>query len=491
MDTNSNIHDCQKHLEALLQSCDDWLWSVDRNYCLVYSNEKFDRFTKTFRHRSFEKGECLLSEEFPQYVNNIWKGYYDRVFQNKEKFKIDYKPLLIKDPIYIEYFFSPVFNVNGDVLYALIIGRDISERKLSEKKLHQGKEFSENLIESMQDGFSLLDENGVHLRVNSALCKMTGFSKDELIGVGPPHPYWSDKGFSDIQKAFETTLKGKFDSFELLFKKKTGEDFHVIVSPSCITDINGNKYFYATVKDITDIKKIQIELKDISLQKDKFLSILAHDLRSPFNTFLGFIDLMLDELDNMTISQIQIMLDKMKKSATNLYELINNLLEWSCLHRGVTNHNPVSFNLLKATEEFIDLVNIPARNKNINISIDIPDGLTVFADRNMVATILRNLLSNAIKFSEHSSEIIIKAWNQGNDKVTIEVKDFGIGMSADIIENLFTLSKQALRPGTDKEPSTGLGLILCKEFIERHNEKIWVESEEGKGSSFYFTLPVN
>jgi len=179
-----------------------------------------------------------------------------------------------------------------------------------------------------------------------------------------------------------------------------------------------------------------------------------------------------------------------RKSATNLFSLLENLLEWSLLQRGVTTFSPVSVSLMSKISESLKSALEMAANKEIEICYNIPENLVIFADENMLGSILRNLFSNAVKFTLNGGKVAINAKPIPDDLVEIFVKDTGIGMNQEIMGNLFQLDIDTSRTGTDNEPSTGLGLIICKEFIEKHSGKLRVESEEGKGSTFYFTLPA-
>ena len=241
--------------------------------------------------------------------------------------------------------------------------------------------------------------------------------------------------------------------------------------------------------DITETKDNELKLIELNATKDKFFSIIAHDLRSPFNSFLGFSELLEKELPTMSRDQIQQIAVRMRHSANNLNRLLENLLEWSKLQRGLTTAHPKSFLLLPNVKSGLDSVRDSAHKKGIEISTDIPDNLIVYADERMLDGTLRNLLTNAVKFTQKGGKVEIAAKPIPDGWVEISVSDTGIGMSKEMIDRLFQLDSQSNRKGTEKEPSTGLGLIICKEFIEKHGGKLWVESEEGKGSTFYFSLP--
>ncbi|TSA26706.1 MAG: sensor histidine kinase, partial [Bacteroidetes bacterium] len=196
-----------------------------------------------------------------------------------------------------------------------------------------------------------------------------------------------------------------------------------------------------------------------------------------------------EDLPTMTLEQIQKIADSMRKSAINLYNLLENLLEWSLMQRGITTFDPASFLLMPKISESIGSILQSAAKKEIEISYYIHDELVVFADEKMLGSILRNLSSNAVKFTPRGGKVTFTAKPSSNRSVEISVQDTGIGMNQEMVENLFKLDIDTSRKGTENERSTGLGLIICKEFIEKHGGKLWVESEEGKGSTFYFTLP--
>jgi len=248
--------------------------------------------------------------------------------------------------------------------------------------------------------------------------------------------------------------------------------------------------------DITERKRSEAEIKTkneellkSNTEKDKFFSIIAHDLRSPFNAFLGFTRMMEEELQSLSPDEIREIAVSMRKSANMLFHLLENLLEWSRMQRGLDSFQPVSFSLEDAVLESIHLFSDAAKKKHIAVRQEVPDDVLVTADPHMFESILRNLIFNAIKFTPNEGEIAITAKSIPNNFIEISVSDTGIGMSQDIIKKLFKLNEQTHRKGTEGEPSTGLGLIICKDFIEKHGGTIRIESEEGKGSTFSFTIP--
>lgn len=269
---------------------------------------------------------------------------------------------------------------------------------------------------------------------------------------------------------------------------------HLESLPRLLT--NGDTLWTGILYDVTDFKNIQLEITSkneqlvtANAEKDKFFSIIAHDLKSPFNSFLGLTQIMAERLPTLTMAQIEAIAISMRSSATNLFRLLENLLQWSRVHQGMIVVTPEEIQLLSNAEESLQMIQEAAKSKNIEISCKINTSIQIFADRNMVQTIMRNLISNAVKYTPKGGLITITAKHTTDNFVEVAIHDTGIGMSATLLANLFQLDTQTTRFGTEGEPSTGLGLLLCKEFVEKHGGKIWVESQEGKGSIFFFTIP--
>ncbi|MEI6683100.1 MAG: tetratricopeptide repeat-containing sensor histidine kinase [Bacteroidota bacterium] len=236
------------------------------------------------------------------------------------------------------------------------------------------------------------------------------------------------------------------------------------------------------------ISEQNTQLALINSEKDRFFSIIAHDLRGPFNGFLGLTQTMAEELPSMSLEEIQNIAILLRHSATNLFSLLENLLTWSRLQRGLTSFSPLTFLLKPQFELSLQSILGIAQKKEIRITHEIPGDLVVFADVNMLESIFRNLISNAVKFTPPGGQVSITARPADGNSVEISIRDTGIGMNSGILQNLFKPDGKANRKGTGNEPSTGLGLIICKEFVEKHHGKIWVESMEGVGTTFYVLI---
>jgi two-component system, sensor histidine kinase and response regulator len=230
------------------------------------------------------------------------------------------------------------------------------------------------------------------------------------------------------------------------------------------------------------------KLTEIVSTNGKFLAIIAHDLRSPFSSIIGILELLKLSLKEFNKAEIEEYVDIIYKSANNTLVLLDNLLVWAVSQNKEKNFKPVKIDLYELLREEIENLKTLAGQKQIGINHSVEPGLNVTADLQMVKTILRNLISNAIKYTNTNGQITINAL-ENKQNVEISVKDNGIGISPDIQKKLFKIDFLHSSPGTDNEKGTGLGLLLCKEFVELHGGNIRVESAEGKGCMISFSLP--
>jgi signal transduction histidine kinase len=227
----------------------------------------------------------------------------------------------------------------------------------------------------------------------------------------------------------------------------------------------------------------------LNATKDRFFSIIAHDLKNPFITILGFTDLLYSDYNELSDDERLSFILEMKKSAELSFNLLQNLLQWSRSQTGRIEFNPKKLGLLKIIDENFLILNNSAEQKQIQLFNQVISTIQVTADEDMLNTVFRNLLTNAIKFSNKGGIISVRA-SAIENFAEIYVSDCGVGMDQKAIDNLFRLEITRSTAGTENETGTGLGLILCKEFIEKNGGTIRVESEVGKGSKFIFTLPI-
>jgi PAS domain S-box-containing protein len=252
-----------------------------------------------------------------------------------------------------------------------------------------------------------------------------------------------------------------------------------------------------TIQDITERKiseqeliKSETLLRELNTTKDKLLSIIAHDLHSPFNSILGFSDILIETGKDLTQTKTKMYLGYIKSSAKNTLILLNNLLNWAKSQSNQISFKPQKLQLSSIIHEVIELSNSIAKSKNITINYNSSNNINIYADKNMLETILRNLISNAIKFTPTKGKVDIYATENKNN-IEITVSDNGVGINQKSKKSIFQFETNTTTAGTENEKGSGLGLTLCKDFVEKHNGNIWVKSEFGKGSDFVFTLPLN
>ena len=244
------------------------------------------------------------------------------------------------------------------------------------------------------------------------------------------------------------------------------------------------------IKQRDQITRQNKALSESNAEKDRFFSIIAHDLKSPFNSILGFSDLLINKVKEKDYEGIEEYANIIKQSSKSAMDLLSNLMDWSKAHTGRMEFLPTSVNLNDLVKELKYLFAASLLQKQQLLNIDIQENLFVNADRNMLYTVLRNLISNAIKFSHPNGSIVLTAVEKQME-YEITVKDYGVGIPKDYIDKLFRIDESYSTIGTQQEKGTGLGLVLCKELIERHGGRIWCESKPEEGSKFFFSLPKN
>jgi signal transduction histidine kinase len=253
---------------------------------------------------------------------------------------------------------------------------------------------------------------------------------------------------------------------------------------------NIRKYAALLEKKNEEINIQNNKLEEVIQAKDKFFSIIAHDLRSPFTGLLGLTEVINENVDELTSAELSTVIEQLHLNVKNLFDLLKNLLDWAQMQQDNIQCNRIEIGLLKIVESNMNLIASLANQKEITINCNIPANQTVLADEAMLNSILSNLLSNSIKFTRHGGMVTVSSKTIDANLLEVSIADTGIGMSESMVNKLFKISEKVGRYGTEGEKSTGLGLILCKELVEKNGGTIRVESQENVGSTFYFTLSL-
>lgn len=330
--------------------------------------------------------------------------------------------------------------------------------------------------------------DGKILEVNKGFSLLTGYSGSEVLGKTTVELNFWEK-LTDRSEVIELiNREGRVLQKEYHFRKKSGE-IVVGVFNSAIIEIYGENCMMSVIYDITERKNMETRLMELNATKDKFLSIIAHDLKSPLSNIFGFSNLIV-EGEKLDAGEIHKYASLINKSAANTINLLENLLDWASIQDGRISFKPRLMNLNELLSEMVSMMGESAAEKKIEISLAESGEIRVKVDENMIKTVVRNLLSNAVKFTKPGGNIMVSAIMTDNG-VVVKVTDSGVGISAENINKLFDIGSGYFTRGTKNEKGTGIGLLLCHEFIEKHSGKMIVESREGEGSTFGFSIPVS
>ena len=386
---------------------------------------------------------------------------------------------------------ASVLNTSQLQVQQMELERQNQELMLDNETEYVAKEKYIEIYDNAPLGYFTLSSNSEIIETNLMGAKMLGEERKSL----------QNKRLVDFVS--ERTKPIFFDFMVNVFTGSTKEFCEVIFQinnkTSCRVSISGiisknRKQCFIKAIDITEHRKAEMYLRknqkltELYDTKDKLYSIIAHDLRTPFISILGFSEILMKKAKNNNDDEIAVFSELINSSANTTLQLLDNLLNWARSQTGQISFNTEKLNLSDEIQEIIESFNPIAKSKSISIKFLKSKKFEIYADKNMVHTILRNLIQNAIKFTFLNGEIVIQA-RKDNERIIVTISDNGVGMDQETMDKLFCLDKQSTL-GTAKEHGSGLGLLVCKEFVEKHGGTIGVESEPGNGSIFNFTLPA-
>lgn len=382
-------------------------------------------------------------------------------------------------------------NVDGEILFYDCIVEDITEHVIIEKLIRDLHVGDYSILKALPDFIFVLSSSGVFIDYKNSNYHNLFFNPHQLKGhsvTGVFPKVIGEQILEIIGIVFQT---GELQTFEFQLETENPDELLFFEARFVMS---GYEKILMILRDITfqklaeiQIQKFAEELKTLNETKDKFFSIISHDLKSPINGLLGYAEILANEIDTLEIEEIKQFAGNIAEISKSTNSLLNNILDWSRVQTGRISFQPDTIDLSYNINRILNLLNASAANKNISLINSINKCTKIYADENMLHSILINLTSNAIKFTNNDGTIRIDC-KELDKYFHLSVSDNGIGIPAEDIGKLLDSNVIYSTNGTAKEKGTGLGLLLCKEFVEKHSGKIWIESEQGKGTTFHFTL---
>ncbi|MHC1738988.1 MAG: PAS domain S-box protein [Ignavibacteriaceae bacterium] len=400
---------------------------------------------------------------------------------------------------------APVKNAEGDILMAVLLINDITDRLKAEVALAESEEKFRLIAESVSDVIWIHNIPGNKFSyISPSVLNLLGYSPEEVLESDTFISATSESA-AKIKEFIKSELPRFIENGNQVSPKffiearQRHRNGTLIWTESAISfrmNQLGEPEVVGLTRDIDLRKKMEeellrneAELRELNATKDKFFSIIAHDLRSPFQSFLGLMEILADEQGDFSPGEMHTFASETFREGKNVYQLLENLLEWANINRGVLQSRPEILDISNVIDYNIGASLENAKSKDIALTSECPRGVSVFADKRMTDSILRNLISNALKYTERGGKVTLRGEVQEDGFVEISVEDNGVGMCSEYVLKLFRIGEKIGTKGTEAEPSAGIGLLLCKEFAVKNGGEIRVESEPGVGSRFILRLP--
>lgn len=461
-----------------------------------YSREELDG-EKIDLIRSNRNDPSIYDEIYKATLTTGWRGKIFNRKKNGQDFLVELNTSVVTDK-------------EGNPIAKVGASTDLTSIVKHEEILKETRDKYRNLFFELKDAIYESTPEGKLTDINPAGIELFGYSsKEEMFKVDVAKEMYINE---HDRKRFKAQLEkdGFVKNYELLVKNKRGEKLVILETASLLRDSSGKITGYRGIlRDITELKKSEnllreyleavavvneqlkqseAELRTSNNEKDKFFSIIAHDLKSPFNSLLTLSQFLIEDIDNLSKEEIKSFATEIHTSSKSVFRLLENLLQWSQIKTGRFDLEAEDIDLFDLVEKSIELLSWNAREKGIEMRNKTNEGQIVNADRNMINSVIQNLISNSIKFSKSGDRITVSSQEFKQNYLVI-ISDTGVGINENDQKKLFKIDIHHSTIGTNDEIGTGLGLILCKELVEKNGGKIWVESKMGQGSEFYFTLP--
>lgn len=486
-------------LKSSIESHSDTIiFSIDHEYRYLYFNSAHSKIMNYLYSSEPEIGTSILELITREDDRELAKKNFD-IALSGEPASLE-QTFGGNNTAFFECFFNPVRNDNNDVIACTALVRDITERKHQENACRESEAKFREIINQINDGIIVCDRQGKIIIWNRGAEKIYGIRAEEALG----------KDMVDIQ--YEIT-PAKLKNRELIengingfLTMQTAERFNKIIDVEIIPansrntkyvqsvvfpiELEGYFLFCTVIRDTTELKKYEKELLRVSSDKDKFYSLIAQYLYNPFNLFHDFTRTIVEDIDSLSVREIQKMTVAMSKSATNLYSLLDNLMQWTKMHQDKISFEPGEHEFMKISSDAVSILKPSIEAREITVNHSAEDGLKVFADNYMLKTILRNLVTNILKYVRKGGEIVISA-RQLDTSVMIIISDDGSEDQPSYLGKLFNGSEIHTSLSMTDEKGAALGLLLCREFVRKHGGRIWFEPVGERGGEFRITLPHN
>ncbi|GIV46240.1 MAG: hypothetical protein KatS3mg036_1058 [Ignavibacterium sp.] len=393
--------------------------------------------------------------------------------------------------VFFKEFVSPVYNGSGFPDYFDCIIEDQTDKKIVEQLIKSCQTRDFQILKALPDILFIVSSDGTLL--DSKFNSHSSFFKNPALLIGRKITSVFPKAVSEkLSEAIKHTLQtNQLSSVEF---SVISEDKEIYYEARIV--VNSDNQALMLLRDVSpqkeaeaQLRKVTEDLKQANASKDKFFSIIAHDLRTPLIGLIGYAEILSEDIDELELSEIKEYSKNIVDISRQTIKLLSNLLEWSRLQTGKIQFNPSDVKIYSIVENIFQLLKSNAQHKEIQLLNSTNVNHIAYADDNMIYSVLNNLISNAIKFTRTGGKIEVSSEQKG-EEIIVSVKDNGVGIDEENLKNLFELDKSFTTPGTENEKGSGLGIILCRDFIKKHGGRIWVDSKVGEGTTFFFTLPV-
>ena len=496
----------ESELSFILEVINDGYWDWDVQNNLLKFNKNFKNIT------GYDIGSINISNEeelifLPphkrkRFMNLVAEFLFEGRTYFSEEFEVSRADgttgwVTVRGQVYKE-------NKNGQPIRIMGTFTDITSLKFAQERQQKDLIFVTTLLNTIQTPVFYKGVDGLYQGCNKAFAEFVGYPVDKIIGSSVFDLY--DKQLAEVyDKADKELFESKKQQiYEGKVKHNDGSYRDTIFYKNAYFNPNDElEGLIGVIFDVTDSKKISEELQqknreleksekellELNDTKDKFFSIVSHDLRSPLLSLTGFTDLLSSSYDTMTKEEIEEALSSLNRNTKNVYSLVENLLDWAKIQMGKQEIFPKEVNLLSVVNTVVDVFKVSLDDKNLNVIKEINENMNLFVDSNVLHTVIRNIVSNSIKFTNAGGTITFEA-KCVNDSCVLTLSDTGVGIEPEILEKLFIIDRLKTKPGLQGEKGSGLGLILSKELVESSGGSINVQSEVGKGTTFTITFPI-